>query len=168
MIAASLVATSRLGDSANFMLLAFLPLAVGCYAGPCPRRNLRSDVVHAFLHYEQACAGSMLLQSRALTATRDHSPILRRVSARIAFPDQVNMPARVSKVLFTAATPCFALFRVLSLHWSSRKYEAADVGVQDRRFDRLSRKVAGLHLEQAAPESEAVKCQLWAFPAKLT
>jgi hypothetical protein len=59
------------------------------------------------------------------------------VPARIAFPDQLKVSARFPKVPFTAATPAFALFRLLILHWSSRKHEAADAGVPDRRFNRL-------------------------------
>ena len=48
------------------------------------------------------------------------------------------MAARFPKILFTTTAPIFALFRFLSLHWSSRKHEAADAGVRDRRFDRFS------------------------------
>ena len=48
------------------------------------------------------------------------------------------MAARVPKILFTTAAPILALFRLLSLHWSSRKHEAADAGVPDRRFNHLS------------------------------
>ena len=80
----------------------------------------------------------MSLQSPALTASHDHSPILRGVPALITFFHQLNMAARLPKILFTTTAPIFALFRLLSLHWSSRKHEAADAGVRDRRFDRLS------------------------------
>ena len=93
---------------------------------------------HVCPHQEQSCAQSMSLQSPALTASHDHSPIFRGVSALITFFHQLNMAARFPKILFTTAAPIFALFRLLGLHWSSRKHEAADAGVRDRRFDRLS------------------------------
>jgi hypothetical protein len=80
----------------------------------------------------------MLLQCSALTSSHDHSPILRWVPARIAFPDQLNVSARFPKILFTTAVPIFALFWLLGLHRSSRKYEAVDAGVRDRHFDRWS------------------------------
>ena len=80
----------------------------------------------------------MSIQSAVPTAPNDHSPIFRGVPALIAFFHQLNMAARLPKVLFTTTAPIFALFRFLSLHWSSRKHEAADAGVRDRRFDRFS------------------------------
>ena len=80
----------------------------------------------------------MSLQSPALTASHDHSPIIRGVPALITFFHQLNMAARLPKILFTTTAPIFALFRFLSLHWSSRKHEAADARVRDRRFDRFS------------------------------
>jgi hypothetical protein len=80
----------------------------------------------------------MCLQSPALTASHDHIPIFRGVPALITFSHQLNMAARLPKIPFTTAAPISALFRWLSLHWSSRKHEAADAGVRDRRFDRLS------------------------------
>ena len=92
----------------------------------------------------------MSLQSPALTASHDHSPIIRGVRALITFLHQLNMAARLPKILFTTAAPIFALFRFLSLHWSSRKHEAADAGVRDRRFDRFSffMRLPDLSLEQ--------------------
>jgi hypothetical protein len=80
----------------------------------------------------------MALQSPALTASHDHSPTIRGVRVFIAFLYQLNMAARLPKILFTTTTPIFALFRFLSLHWSSRKHDAADARVRDRRFDRFS------------------------------
>ena len=80
----------------------------------------------------------MSIQSAALTASHDHSPIFRGGPALITFFHQLDMAARFPKILFTTAAPIFALFRFLGLHWSSRKHEAADTGVRDRRFDRLS------------------------------
>ena len=80
----------------------------------------------------------MSRQSAVPTAPHDHSPIFRGVPALITFFHQLNMAARFPKILFTTTAPIFALFRFLSLHWSSRKHEAADAGVRDRRFDRFS------------------------------
>jgi hypothetical protein len=78
------------------------------------------------------------LQSAAPTPPYDHSPIFRGVPALITFFDQLNMATRFPKVLFTTTAPILTLLRFLSLHWSSRKHEAADAGVRDRRFDRFS------------------------------
>jgi hypothetical protein len=80
----------------------------------------------------------MSLQSAVPTAPYDHSPIFRGVPALVTFFHQLNMAIRFPKILFTTTAPIFALFRFLSLHWSSRKHEAADAGVRDRRFDRFS------------------------------
>ena len=80
----------------------------------------------------------MSLQSPALTASHDHSPTIRGVRVLITFLYQLNMAARLPKILFTTTAPIFALFRFLSLHWSSRKHDAADGWVRDLRFDRFS------------------------------
>jgi hypothetical protein len=79
----------------------------------------------------------MSLQSTVPTAPYDHSPTFRGVPALVTFFHQLNMAIRFSKILFTTTAPIFALFRFLSLHWSSRKHEAADAEVRDRRFDRF-------------------------------
>jgi hypothetical protein len=79
----------------------------------------------------------MSLQSAVPTAPYDHSPIFRGVPPLITFFHQFNMAIRLPKILFTTMAPIFALFRFLSLHWSSRKHEATMPGVRDRRFDRL-------------------------------
>ena len=71
------------------------------------------------------------------------------------------MAARLPKIFFTTAAPTFALFRLLSFHWSSRKHEGADAGVGHRRFDRLSCGIAGLRLEQIGlPVSEEMPVEL--------
>ena len=93
---------------------------------------------HVCPHQEQSRAQSVSRQSPAFTVPHDDSPILRGGPAFITFLHQLNTAVRFPKILFTTAAPIFALLRLLRLHWYSRKYEAADAGVRDRRFDRLS------------------------------
>src|ERR1035438_9816088 len=49
-------------------------------------------------------------------SSNDHGPVRRIVRRRITFPDQVNVAPRFSKVLFTAAPPGVALFRLQPPH----------------------------------------------------
>jgi hypothetical protein len=71
---------------------------------------------HVCPHEEQSCAQSRSLQSPALTASHDHSPIFGGVPALITFFHQLKMAARFPKILLTTAAPIFTLFRLLGLH----------------------------------------------------
>jgi hypothetical protein len=111
----------------------------------------------------------MSLQGAVPTPPCDHSPIFRAVPALITFFHQLNMAIRFPKILFTTAAPILTLLRFLSLHWSSRKHEAADAGVRDRRFDRFSlMELPDLSLEQLGIGSARIcrfhfTCQPCAF-----
>src|SRR3954447_24561690 len=65
-------------------------------------------MIEARLHQEQSCPWPTL--QRSATASDDHGPVRRIVRRRIAFPDQVNVAPRFSKVLFPAAPPSLVLF----------------------------------------------------------
>jgi hypothetical protein len=90
----------------------------------------------------------MSLQSAVPTAPYDHSPIFRGVPALVTFFHQLNMAIRFPKILFATTAPTFALYRFLSLHWSSRKHETADAGVRDAVSTAFFYGTAGLSLEQ--------------------
>ena len=72
-------------------------------------------MIKARLDQEQSCP-ELTLQGATTASSDDHGPVRRIVRSRITFPDQVNVAPRFSKVLFTAASPSHALFRLQPPH----------------------------------------------------
>src|SRR5439155_12606247 len=76
--------------------------------------------IESGLQQEQPCP-LLTLQRSTTASSDDHGPVRRIVCSRITFSDQVNVAPRFSKVLFTAAPPSLALFRLQPLHLARLK-----------------------------------------------
>jgi hypothetical protein len=72
-------------------------------------------MIETRFHQEQSCP-QISLQVTTRASSDDHDPVRRIVRRRVAFSDQVNVAPRFPKVLFTAASPGLALFRLQPQH----------------------------------------------------